>query len=129
MSAGGGSRHRDKGQSSAELAVLLPVIMFLILAVIQIGLVARDYVVIHHAANEAARRSALDPTATVARSAAVGSSPVLQRDRLEVGLGGDAHQGGLLTVRVRYRSATAVPVVGALIGDVSMSAEAVVRVE
>ena len=47
MSAGAG---RDRGQSTVEVALLLPFVALLLLAVVQVGLVARDQVLVVHAA-------------------------------------------------------------------------------
>ena len=58
MSAGVG---RDRGQSTVEVALLLPFVALLLLAVVQVGLVARDQVLVVHAAREAARAAAVDP--------------------------------------------------------------------
>ena len=117
------------GQSTAELAILLPVLMILTLTVVQVGLVARDVVVVHHAAREAARAAAIEPDVEEAVTGAERASPALDPSRLAVSLRGGRSTGDLLTVEVDYRAATDVPVVGSLIGDIGLSAEAVVRVE
>ncbi|MGB5756515.1 MAG: TadE/TadG family type IV pilus assembly protein [Acidimicrobiales bacterium] len=117
------------GQSTAELAILLPVLMILTLTVVQVGLVARDVVVVHHAAREAARAVAIEPVVEEAVAGAERASSALDPDRLAVGLRGGRSTGDLLTVEVDYRAPTDVPVVGSLIGDIGVSAKAVVRVE
>ncbi|MGI9599179.1 MAG: TadE family protein [Acidimicrobiales bacterium] len=119
----------DGGQSTAELAVLLPALMILTLLVVQVGLVARDQVVVHHAVGEAARRAATDPSEATATAGAEDAAPALDPSRLTVGLSGSRGSGDLLTVSVEYRSATGVPLVGALIGDIDLSTTAVVRIE
>lgn len=119
----------SSGQSTAELAILLPALLILVLVVVQVGVVARDYVVINHAASQAARRVAVAPSADEAVAAARLASPALEPGRLTVALTGGRSSGDLLTVDVRYRSPTAVPIVGALIDDVTMSAGAVTRIE
>src|SRR3546814_8222662 len=69
------------GQASVELALLLPVVVFLLLAVLQVGLLARDLVLVTHASREAARAAATDPDPTAAEAAA-GESSGLIEDRL-----------------------------------------------
>ena len=49
-----------RGQSTVELALLLPVVVLLLLAVLQMGLLARDIVLVTHASREAARAAAVD---------------------------------------------------------------------
>ena len=60
----------DRGQASVELALLLPIVVLLLLAVLQVGLVARDVVLVTHASREAARAAALDGAPAAARRAA-----------------------------------------------------------
>lgn len=116
------------GQSTVELAIVLPLLMILVLTVVQVGVVARDYVAIHHSVSEAARRAALEPDQLPDVGAVAGSS-VLDPDRLQVDLHGGRSTGDLLTVNLDYRSATDVPIVGAFVDDIDLSATAVVRVE
>ncbi|MGH1493487.1 MAG: TadE/TadG family type IV pilus assembly protein [Acidimicrobiales bacterium] len=117
-----------EGQSTAELAIVLPLLMILLLTVVQVGLVARDYVAIHHSVGEAARRAALEPD-HLPDLVDVASPSGLEPDRLQLGMEGGRATGDLLTVRLDYQSPTDVPVVGAFVGDVELSTSAVVRVE
>jgi Flp pilus assembly protein TadG len=64
-------RRREGGQSTVELALVLPVVAIVALSLIDIGLVIRDNLLVVHAAREAARAQAVgeDPvTAARARS-------------------------------------------------------------
>ena len=57
---GPGGRSRDhRGQATVELALLMPVWVLLLLAVVQVGLVARAEVETIQAAREAARAAAV----------------------------------------------------------------------
>lgn len=117
------------GQSTVELALVLPVLVIGLLVVVQVARVASDYVNVHHAAREAARRAAVQPDPGVVRAAVTRATPDLAPDRLGVDLGSSRRRGELLDVTVHYRSPTEVPLVGRFIGDVDLSARAVVRVE
>ena len=119
----------DEGQGTVELALVLPVLAVLMLAIGQIGLVARDQVLLWHAAREGARAAAVDPSAAVARRAAIRSTPGLGADRLSVSLTGGTASGDTVTATITYRSATDVPLVGALVDDVTMTASVSMRVE
>jgi len=121
-------RQREGGQATVEVALLLPLLALLLLAVVQVGLVVRDQVLVTHAAREAARAAAVDPQVAVAREGAVAAAR-LDPDRLSVELSGSTEPGGRLTVTVRYRAPTAVPLAGALIGDRTLVAVATMRVE
>lgn len=120
---------RELGQSTAELALLLPMLVVAALAVVQVGVVARDYVLVNHAVREAARQAAVDPTERSALEAASRAAPGLDPAELDVVLTGGRSAGDVLTVELRYRAATAVPMVGLMLGDISMGGVASVRVE
>jgi Flp pilus assembly protein TadG len=55
------SRHSERGVAAVELALLLPMFGLLLLGVIEVGGMARDFQVVQNAAREGARFSALDP--------------------------------------------------------------------
>lgn len=106
-----------RGQATLELALVLPLVLTIGLLVIQVGLVVRDQQLVVHAAREGARSAATDPAVEAARSAAVNSGD-LDPDRLDVVLDADA---STVTVTVTYRSTTDVPLVGPLLGEVTMT--------
>jgi Flp pilus assembly protein TadG len=121
-------RAGDAGQASVELALLLPVVVVLLLAVLQVGLLARDVVLVTHASREAARAAATDPDPGAARAAAAASSG-LAADRLQVVVRGRGEAGSRVHVQVTYRATTTVPLVGGLLGDRTIRASATMRVE
>ena len=120
---------RDGGQAAVETALVLPLVIVLLLLVIQVGLIVRDHVMVTHAAREAARAAAVeDDDAAAARRAAIGSTN-LADDRTTISVSGSRQPGGDVTVKVEYRSVTDVPLIGPLLGDVTMSASATMRNE
>jgi len=108
--------NREQGQATVELALLLPLLALVTLAVVQVGAVARDRVALTHVAREAARAAVVDPSPAAVRAAAVRASS-LDPARLRVVLRG----GDEVTVVVTYRSATDVPLIGRLVGDVTFT--------
>lgn len=118
----------DAGQASVELALLLPLVVLLLLAVLQVGLVAKDVVLVAHAAREAARAAATDPHPEAARRAAEASGG-LRPGRLDVAVRGRSGAGSRVEVAVTYRIPTAVPLAGALVGDVPVTRTVTMRVE
>ncbi len=118
----------DSGQSSVELALVLPVVVLLLLAVLQVGLVARDVVLVTHASREAARAAAVDGAPGAARRAAVMSSG-LRSDRLRVRVAGRSGPGSRVRVEIAYSAPTNVPIIGALLGDRAIRSSATMRVE
>jgi len=119
---------RERAQASVELALLLPVIVLVLLAVLQLGLLARDVVLVTHAAREAVRAAAVDDDAGAARAAAVSSSG-LDDGRLDVQVSGRAGPGSRVRVVIRYRAPTSVPIVGAFVEDRLLRSSATMRVE
>jgi Flp pilus assembly protein TadG len=119
----------DAGQAAVELALVLPLVAVLALALVQVGLVVRDQVLVTHAAREAVRAAAVDPAPSTPRDAARRASG-LDTGRLTVEVvGRRGAPGQPVTIRVRYKSKTAVPLVGALVRDVTLSGTATMRVE
>lgn len=116
------------GQAAVELALALPLVAVLLLALVQIGMVLRDQILVVHAAREAAREIAVDPDTQAARRAAVLGSGLDGR-RLELRVQGRGRPGSRARATVHYRSATEVPLVGGAIGDVPLTASAAMRVE
>ena len=104
-----------------ELALALPLVALLLLAVVQVGLVVRDQVLATHAAREGARAAAVG---SPARPAALAGSG-LRGDRLTV----EVAQGELVRVAVRYRSSTDLPLIGPLLPDLMLRANAAMRSE
>ncbi|MDP9402261.1 MAG: pilus assembly protein [Actinomycetota bacterium] len=118
----------DEGQAAVELALVLPLVALLLLAVTQVALVVRDQVLVVHAAREAARAAAVDPTLDAARRAALAGAP-LAEDRLRLELSGQGKGGQQVRATLWYRSPTLAPVVGALLPDVVVRAQASMRRE
>ncbi len=112
-----------------EVALVVPVVAVLLLAIVQVGLVVRDQVLVVHAAREGARAAAVDPRPGAAAAGAKASSP-LKASRLTTETV-TSHMGAnsIVTVRVTYRSATDVPLVGAFLPDITLQSKAAMRIE
>jgi Flp pilus assembly protein TadG len=92
--------HRaERGQATVELALTLPVLAAVLLAIVQVGLIARDDVLVLHAAREAARQAALGASDGAVRHAALAAGP-LDPSRVTVGT---ARAGDVVTVTIVYR--------------------------
>ncbi|WP_419849445.1 TadE family type IV pilus minor pilin [Candidatus Poriferisocius sp.] len=122
-----GSTSRDRGQAAVETALVLPLIMVVMLVLVQVGLLVRDHILVVHAAREAARAAAVDPTTEAATAAAIATG--LDPEKLSVDTAGNRTTGGLLQVRVRYRPEPSVPFVGRLFPAMTIQETLTVRVE
>jgi hypothetical protein len=130
-SSGRGTRLRacpdrtgSHGQATVELALVLPLFFALLVLLFQVALIARDEVLVIHAARVAAREATVSNDLERVRDAANRGLPggqvrVVRRGRV----------GEPVEVEVVYASPTELPIVGALLPDVTLRAHAVMRVE
>ena len=116
------------GQAAVELALVVPLVAALFLAVVQVALVVRDQVLVVHAAREAARAAAVDPSPEAPRRAALAGAP-LDPAGLELERRAGRFPGEAVDVTVSYRSPTRVPIIGVLLPDVALQGRASMRVE
>ena len=115
---------RERGQATVEFALILPLAVFLLLAVLQTALVVRDYVGVVHASREAARAASVDPDPAAPLAAA---RRVLRDARVHVGP--RPAVGGAVRVEVSVVAHTNLPLVGALFPDPVLHGTAVMRAE
>ena len=119
-------QRRQRGQATVELAIVLPVVVVLLLAVVQVGHVVRYRVVVVHTAREVARAAAVSPDAPSV--ADVGGRHGLDAARLGVEVA-PPDDGGFVRATVSYDIATDVVLVGPLVPDVSVEATAAMLAE
>ncbi|MGH2724345.1 MAG: TadE/TadG family type IV pilus assembly protein [Actinomycetota bacterium] len=106
---------RSRGSATLELALVLPLALLAALALVQVGLVAKDSLVVVQAAREGAREATVTTDEDRIRAATLRSGLPDERTEVEV-----ERQGGVgepVTVRVRYRAALVVPFVEWLFPD------------
>jgi hypothetical protein len=107
-----------------ELALVIPVLVLFLLALIQTALVARDAVLLQDAARAAVREAAVDAGTGRIRDAARRSLGGVEVDVHRAGGVGDP-----VEVRVSYHDRTNLPLVGPLFPDVTLRARATMRAE
>lgn len=113
----------DRGQAAVELALCLPVICFFLLALVQVGLVVRNRLAVEYAARVGARAAAASTAPDAAREAATASIGLHPLGISAV------EQGGAVTVEVVFVDHTDVPLVGALLPDLTLVGSATMPVE
>jgi Flp pilus assembly protein TadG len=97
-------RAEDRGSQTLELALLLPVLALLVVALLQAGLAASELVIAQAAARDGARVAAVDDD----RAARAAAEAVAGDRRISVATtpsAGARRPGDLVTVRVAMRSA------------------------
>jgi hypothetical protein len=118
----------EQGQATVEVALVLPLVVAIALAVIQVGVLVHDQLLVSAAAREAVRAAAVSGADADARRAAT-TIGRLSPDRLRVEVVREPGAAPLVRVRLAYEARTDVPVAGALVRDVTLTAEAVMRDE
>lgn len=118
----------EGGQSTVELALALPILVIVLAALFEVGMVGLDQMRLWHAAREAARTAVVDPDERTIRTAAEGSglSP------LEMTIDPETLRrtsGSPLTVELAYRSDTRLPLLSELWDGVTLRASATMRIE
>lgn len=93
----------------------MPLVCLMLLGVVQVAVVVRDQLMVQHAAREAARAASVSAAPT---SAAAHVASIVD-DAASVVVGGTS---GTVTVTVTRTTHTDVPLIGALLPDVVLSA-------
>ena len=118
------SSDRDRGQATVELALCLPLLFMFLLGIVQLVVIVRDQLAVQLAAREAARAAAVAappaPAAERAANRAVTLRPLMVATRLSI----DA-----VTITVSHVTPTDVPMIGALLPDFTVSAQATMALE
>ena len=109
----------ERGQATVELALVMPVVAVVAMALLDLGLVMRDNVLCVHAAREAARALAVgeDPVGAARRRSGLGSA---------LSVTTDATTG---TATVELDLSARLPVLGRLVPDAKLRQSATMRME
>jgi hypothetical protein len=102
-------RPDSDGSAAVELALVLPLALLMALALLQVGLLAKDSLVVLQAAREGAREAAVTSDQQRVRQAALRGGGGLAEERTEIEVQRTGGRGDPVTVLVRYRAAVIVP--------------------
>ena len=118
-------KRADRGQSTVEFALVLPLVALLLLGFLQAGIFLRDHLLVASAAREGAREAAVTPDRFRIERAAQRSAGGLD---IKVSVDRAVERGDPVKVVVEARP-TAIPLVGAIVSRQNLRSEAVMRVE
>ena len=118
------SPRAERGQATVELALVLPLVFALLVLVFQVALVARDEILVVHAARDATREATVTHDAARVAAAAARTLPGATVRIVRRG-----HAGEPVEVAIRYVARTDLPLIGALLPDITLHAQSVMRVE
>ena len=121
-------RSRQRGSATVEFALVLPILLVVALAIVQVGLIARDQLLVVQAARAGAREAAVSPDAGEVQSAASGAAPGIASLSVQISRAGSI--GDPVVVAVAANRPLAIPFVDWLFpSQISLHATAVVRQE
>jgi hypothetical protein len=119
-----------RGSAAVELALVLPLALMVALALVQVGLIGRDALIVLGAAREGVREAAVSLDDTRIREAALRGGGGLAPDRTDVAVARSGEAGDPVKVRVTYRAPIVVLFVEWLFPEeVAVSSEATMRQE
>lgn len=130
-----GSAERSRGRSAGgsatvEFALVLPVLLLVCLALVQIGIVVRDQLLVVQAARAGARQAALEADDDAVRSAALAAAAGLREPMLAVAVERAGGLGDPVRVTIGYTDPLQLPLAGILLPPtVVLRAQAVMRQE
>ena len=120
----------QRGSSAVEFALLLPILLLVLLALVQVGVLARDALLLTQASRAGAREAAVQPSTDAVERAVREAAPGLAPDRLSVRVAWSGMPGAPATVSVAYEAPVATLLAGWLLPEsVSLSASATMRQE
>ena len=127
---GGRAAAAPRGSATLEFALVLPLVLVMALAVVQVGVLLKDQLVVVESARAGAREAAVNEADGAARQAAVEAASSLDGARLDVSIERQGGAGTPVSVAVVYHAPIAIPVVAWLFpSTVDLSARATMRKE
>jgi Flp pilus assembly protein TadG len=118
------ARNRDRGQAAVELALCLPLLCIFLLGIVQLVVIVRDQLAVQLAAREAARAAAVAAASDAAAEAAADRAVTLR----PLNIATDS-SNATVTVTVSHVTPTDLPLIGALLPDVTITATATMAME
>jgi Flp pilus assembly protein TadG len=123
-------RHSARGSAAVEFALVLPILLVIALAMVQVGLFARDRLLVEAAARAGARAAAVEADECAIRDQAVAAAPGLDPASLTLTVSRTGTRGDPVEVTVTYVDDVRVPFVDWLVGSsVTMDTSASARQE
>ena len=110
-----------------EFALVLPLVLLVLLAVVEVAVAARAQLEVSHAAREGARQAAASPDIELAVGAVRRALPAGAAASARVSVSREHRIGGAAEVVVRLRHRVAAPLFGGF--DVVLVGRAIMRVE
>lgn len=122
----------QKGQALVEFALILPILLILVMAILQFGMMLNSYLTIENASREGARAGIVGSSDVEIKQLIISTSPRLNPQNLTVSITPDEtvrKSGDTLTVNVSYNYEPIVPIISSLLNNVVLNGQTSMRVE
>ena len=128
-------RNTDRGQAVVEFAVILPVLLLILFAILQFGVVFNNYIQVTAAAREGARKASVSRSLgtasaeSAATTAAKNAAPGLNQSNITVSFPNSPSfaQGSDVSVQVTYPYS--ISIIGLVVASGNLSSTTTMRVE
>ncbi|HWI65212.1 MAG TPA: TadE/TadG family type IV pilus assembly protein [Symbiobacteriaceae bacterium] len=123
-------RRGSSGQATVEMALVLPILIWLLIGLVDIARMANAYLIIQHASREAVRLGITGASDVQVTQRALAQSTTLDSTRLTVTVtpAGTRNTGSDVTVRIAYRYRV-LALMGIIGNDVPLATQLTARVE
>jgi Flp pilus assembly protein TadG len=118
----------EKGQSLVEFALILPLLMLLLFGIVDFGRIFHAYLTIDHAGREAAREASIGKGNEDVIDAA--TEKAFGIDLTDVTVTPEARPSGTdVTVTITYEVTFLTPLIGGIVGPITLTDNTLMRVE
>ena len=123
-------RAREQGSATVEFVLVLPLVLTVAVALLQLGLLVKDQLVVQESARAGARQASVSTDDTTVIQAADDAAPSLDETKLDVAIERDPGAGAPVSVSVTYHAEVTLPIISWLFpATVDLSSTAVMRGE
>ena len=123
-------RAREQGSATVEFVLVLPLVLTVAVALLQLGLLVKDQLVVQESARAGARQASVSTDDSTVIQAADDAAPSLDETKLDVTIARDPGAGAPVSVSVTYHAEVTLPIISWLFpASVDLSSTAVMRAE
>jgi Flp pilus assembly protein TadG len=120
----------QKGQSLVEFALVFPILILLLFGIMDFGRIFHAYLTIDHAGREAARAASIGKDDTTVKNTAVNDATGIVLTVGQVGVTPTPRTSGTdVTITITYPITFLTPVIGSIVGPITLEDTTVMRVE
>lgn len=122
----------QKGQALVEFALILPILLLVVMAILQFGMMLNSYLTIENASREGARAGIVGSSDAEIQQLIISTSPNLDPTNLTVSITpaeGLRKSGDTIIVDISYNYEFVVPIISSIVKNVVLNGQTSMRVE